>query len=109
MLDASTVIYQQAYYEDRNRCARQLGDTVESHNRGLARAVDLVRTLPDPPPPWVAGILVEALASVRAEVESSGPDREAAVGAVQLLAAHLGASAPVVGRLVGVEVTEESI
>jgi hypothetical protein len=109
MLDASTVIYEQAYYEDRNRCAGFLRDTVESHNRGLARAVDLVQTLPDPPPPWVADTLVQALASVRAEVESGGPDREAAVGAVQLLAAHLGASASIVGRLVGVEVTEESM
>jgi hypothetical protein len=106
VLDASTVIYEQAYYEDRGRCARQLQDTVESHNRGLARAVDLVRTLPDPPPPWVAGTLVEALASVRAEVESAGLEREVAVGTVQLLAAHLGTSAPVVARLVGVEVME---
>jgi hypothetical protein len=55
---------------------------VESHNRGLALAVDLVRTLPDPPPPWGADTLVEALAGVRDEVESGRADRESAVATV---------------------------
>jgi hypothetical protein len=106
VLDASTVFYEQAYYDDGARCANALTAAVESHSRGLARAVDLVRTLPDPPPPWVADALVEALASVRAEVDAAHPDQEAAVGAVHLLAAHLGARASNLGRLVGVELPE---
>jgi len=109
VLDASTVVYEQAYYNDRERCARQVRDVVESHNRGLAHAVDLVRTLPDPPPSWAAYVLVAALASVRAEVESGGADREAAIGTVHLLAAQLGATASALGGLIGVEVPEQGL
>lgn len=101
IVDASSVVYEQAYYDDRERCAREVRDTVEAHNRGLAQQLDRVSTLPDPPPPDVAAALLGALAQVRRELDAGQTDPEVAMAAARLLAGQLGVPEATVTGLLG--------
>lgn len=103
IIDAASVVYEQAYYVDRARCAAKAIDSVESHNRGLARAIDIVRLLPDPPRPDVVTELLDALGTVRLAMDQGTVEPADAVDAARLLAGYLGVPDATLIQLLGVK------
>ena len=89
-IDTYAVIYEESYYTDRARCAAKILKAVEDHNRGLAEAIKVVDTLPDPPEPAFVRALLHVLTLVRHELVSSGAEQQVVRDAVHLVAGQLG-------------------
>jgi len=109
ILDTAAVVYEQQYYTDRERCAERIRSTVDDHTRGLAKAVDLVKTLPEPPDPAVVRTLLDALADVRAQLVSPETDTQAAYDGANLAALHLGVPVLTLTHALGVRLEQQGI
>jgi len=104
-VDTAAVVYEQRYYDDQRRCAAVLRKAVESHTRGMAKAMDLVRTLPDPPPPAVVRALLEALGAVRDELRDGHVSLESARDAVHLVARELGIPVDIAAHALNIQLS----
>lgn len=102
LMDTLAVVYEQRYYTDRTQCAARIGNAVKDHNRGLAKVIDLVKTLPDPPEPAVVRALLSALSAVRQELVGGGADQQVARDAAHLVAGQLGVPVNVLNRALGI-------
>ena len=109
ILDTAAVVYEQQYYTDRERCAERIRSTVDDHTRGLDKAVDLVKTLPEPPDPAVVRTLLDALADVRAQLVSPETDTQAAYDGANLAALHLGVPVLTLTHALGVRLEQQGI
>ncbi len=107
VVDTAAVVYEQQYYVDLARCADRIQSAVQDHQRALAKAVDLVRTLPDPPDPAYVLTLLDRLAAVRAELVDPGTEADAAQLGVELAALHLGVPMLALGAALGVPVARQ--
>jgi hypothetical protein len=101
-IETCSVIYEPSYYTDRERCAAKIHKAVEDHNRGLAKAIDLIKTLPDPPDPGVMRTMLEVFTVLRDELVASGGEGQVVRDAVQLVAGQLGVPAESITRALGV-------
>ena len=106
LMDTLAVIYEQRYYMDRTRCAARIGKAVNDHARGLAKVIDLVKTLPDPPEPAVVRALLDALTAVRQELTGGGADQQVARDAAHLVADQLGVQVNVLIKTLGIRYLE---
>ncbi len=59
-MDAASVVYEQAFYEDSRRCSEAARAAVGRHVKGVAKVVEFAHTLPDPPPQGAIHELLEA-------------------------------------------------
>lgn len=102
LIDTCPVVYEQSYYTDRERCAAKIHKAVEDHNKGLVKAIDLVKTLPNPPDPAVARALLDTLMVVRHELDSIGTEQQVARDATHLVAGQLGVPAEILTQVLRV-------
>jgi hypothetical protein len=98
-VNAASVVYEQSYYDDRRRCSDAAKAAVEGHVKAVAKAVEIVRTLPDPVPQRAAHELLDALAGIRHALAGPDVSSEVALAAARVVAGELGVSADVVQRL----------
>jgi len=98
-MHAASVVYEQSYYDDRRRCSDAAKARVDGHVKAVAKAVEIIRTLPDPVPQRAAYELLDALADIRHELEGPSVSSEVALAAIRVVAGELGVSADVVQLL----------
>lgn len=101
-IDTYAVIYEESYYTDRERCAAKTLKAVEDHNRGLAEAIKVVDTLPDPPEPEFMRALLHVLTLMSHEVVSSDAEQQVVRDAAHLVAGQLGVPPESITRALGV-------
>ena len=101
-MDTLAAVYEQRYYMDRTRCAARIGKAVKDHTQGLAKAIELVKTLPDPPVPTVVRALLDALTAVRQGLTGGGADQKMIRDAAHLVADQLGVPVNVLIKTLGI-------
>src|SRR3954447_19014574 len=90
--DTRSVVYEQRFYDDKRRCVRAFREAIPDLERHPWTAIDLAKTLPDPPPEVIR--VARMLDAVRAEIAAlAGEDPRVARRLAAGLASGLGVSA----------------
>lgn len=90
VMNASVVAYEQRYYDDRRRCFEIVSTRLKGFQR-LQEEINLLKTLPDPPPPGVMQAMLHSAERIRELLlEVAQSDRQLAIEAARLVAGEIG-------------------